>query len=489
MKRVSEGEYPKMYKKHVSDADASLGAVFVFVVPFLDGRAHRAARATCGWMRDICDYAASPSAARRRALLGALCSPAAPDVFFVGDLPNGWRARLARSYRNRRLHAVPPDVTSYTTLTSLDLSGNFLQELPESLAQLTALQKIVLSGNQFGAFPPVLARLPALRDLSYGVRTGDVFFPSLCALTALESLVLRSSGFPRRKPVVEFPPEFGNMTSLRLFYTVGISISVFADDFARLTSLRKLMFANAELQHFPRVLCAMPWIQELDLLTNQNLVVSAEIGHMHSLHTLAVYSLDQSAAYALRDLPLLQKLVCKNAPHAVYTLTQLRTLHIYSQPVSGIDNMRNLQKLVVSTSEWGPVREIPTLVGLPTLKMTLVGSGTPLDDFSRLTALRELRLCSFCSAPRTFPPFVANLQQLRTLALVRLGIPEIPPFVAALTNLRALDLSRNEIREIALPDASLAHLLQLDLHGNPLVTPEDARRVTSESCEIHLSRR
>ncbi len=489
MKRASEGEYSETRKVHVPGAPASLGAVFALVVPFLDGRAHRAARAVCGWMRDICDYAASPSAAHRRALLGALCSPAAPDVFFVGDLPNGWRARLSRSYASRRLRAVPPDVASYTALTSLDLRDNFLRELPESLAQLAALQKIVLSGNQFGTFPPVLARLPALRDLTYGVRTGDVFFPSLCALTALESLVLRSNSSQRRNPVLDFPPEFGNMTSLRLFYTVRISLSNFTDDFARLTSLRKLMLANAELQHFPRVLCAMPWIQELNLLANQNSVVPVEIGHMHSLHTLAVYSLDRSAAYALHNLPLLRKLVCKNAPCTVYTLTQLRTLHIYGQPASGIDNMRNLQKLVVNMSERGPVREIPTLVELTTLKMSLVGSDTPLDDFSRLTALRELHLRSFFSAPRTFPPFVASLRHLRTLALVRLGIPEIPPFVAVLTNLRALDLSRNEIREIALPDASLAHLLHLDLHGNPLVTPGDARRVTSESCEIRLSRR
>ncbi|PRW44486.1 small GTP-binding isoform B [Chlorella sorokiniana] len=85
----------------------------------------------------------------------------------LASLPNLQRLKM----RCCQLPSVPAQICNLTRLTHLDLSRNQLVELPPSLSAVSTLQELVAEGNCFPRIPQVLAQLPHLEvaDLSFNI--------------------------------------------------------------------------------------------------------------------------------------------------------------------------------------------------------------------------------------------------------------------------------------------------------------------------------
>merc|ERR1712228_211940 len=63
-----------------------------------------------------------------------------------------------------RLTALPPGISSWAELQTLNASNNVLERLPDAIAKLTKLRKLVLSCNRLAILPSCLSEL-ALTEL------------------------------------------------------------------------------------------------------------------------------------------------------------------------------------------------------------------------------------------------------------------------------------------------------------------------------------
>jgi internalin A len=63
---------------------------------------------------------------------------------------------------NRRLTALPPEISQLTRLQTLRLDGNQLTVLPPEIGQLTGLRYLELDRNQLTELPPESASLRTL---------------------------------------------------------------------------------------------------------------------------------------------------------------------------------------------------------------------------------------------------------------------------------------------------------------------------------------
>lgn len=65
------------------------------------------------------------------------------------------------------IEEIPQNITQLSRLQILDCSGNFISSLPENITQLGQLHTIDISNNEFKEFPVILAQMPQLKKVIF----------------------------------------------------------------------------------------------------------------------------------------------------------------------------------------------------------------------------------------------------------------------------------------------------------------------------------
>lgn len=83
-------------------------------------------------------------------------------------LPIGSKLKNLKSltFKNCGLEILPEEITIFSELTELNLSGNELSKLPLSFIDLKSLKRVNLDSNKFSKFPDSIKSMPTLSHLS-----------------------------------------------------------------------------------------------------------------------------------------------------------------------------------------------------------------------------------------------------------------------------------------------------------------------------------
>jgi len=165
--------------------------------------------------------------------------------------------------------AAFPDLSRFSVLEELDLTGNILSELPEELGSATTLRVLYLNGN-------VLKTLPH----------------SIGKLAALEKLEVNNN------ELVELPKEIGRLSLLETLSISGNPITTLPDAIGAMRNLVNLDLSCCHLSRLPEAFTHATRLLDLNLGGNQLEVLPDGIGRMTRLVTLNVQD------NKLKDLPI-----------------------------------------------------------------------------------------------------------------------------------------------------------------------------------------
>ena len=167
-------------------------------------------------------------------------------------------------YSNNLQGAVPEQLVSLTSLRSLSLGSNQLEEgiPPEVWTNMTQLRYLSLAGNQLtGALPSELGAITTLEELRLHANSleGNIP-PQLGALPALLSLSLHEN---RLEGAI--PSQLGATSTLQYLWLSNNNISgPLPSQLGNLTQLRFLWFANNSVTSLPRELGELENLRSLD---------------------------------------------------------------------------------------------------------------------------------------------------------------------------------------------------------------------------------
>ena len=165
--------------------------------------------------------------------------------------------------------AALPDLSRFTALEELDLTGNLLETLPEELGTVTTLRSLALNGNVLTALPRSLGQLGQLERLELNNNN-------------LEAL----------------PKELGRLSHLEVLMLSGNKLCELPDSLGALRCLVNLDVSFCNLVRLPEALTLATRVFDLNLSNNRLECLPDGIGRMTHLVTLNVQN------NRLRDLPL-----------------------------------------------------------------------------------------------------------------------------------------------------------------------------------------
>ena len=282
---------------------------------------------------------------------------------------------------------IPPEISSFTSLTELDLSENSLSgTIPTSFALMTDLSDLYLSGNSLvgGELP---TEIGSLLSLAYFEADGCIFSGSIPTeiglLTNVQHLTLHYNSLTGM-----LPSELGLLTAATELTLVGNQFSsTIPSTLGLMSNLSYLyLFSMALTGEIPSTLALMTRLGELAL--DNNLLSGSIPCSFGKLTALTKLSLDANALY-------------DELPTELGQLTNLVDLHLHNNSLSG----------------WLP-SEFGLLTAMTELSLhSGEFSGTVPNEFGSMSALEFLRLNDLPGLTGTIPPSLGNLQNLTHINL------------------------------------------------------------------------
>lgn len=148
---------------------------------------------------------------------------------------DAWKATGLVTLRDAQLRAIPKGVLAAAPLVkTLDFTGNVIAELPEGdeMSGFTQLQRLALSGNRLGGLPASVGRLPALRALALDGNRLSLLPPQLGQLGRLETLLLQGN------TLHALPPELGCLSALRVLNVAGNALKALPAELGACSALQ-----------------------------------------------------------------------------------------------------------------------------------------------------------------------------------------------------------------------------------------------------------
>ena len=338
--------------------------------------------------KDICDWAGivvvPDNGSNSIKHAGVFCDP-------TSLIP----VQLTLPGNNLRGH-IPTELGLLTSLLSVDLEGNILDNIPTQLCEHTKLNSLNLGSNSLvGAIPLCIgSQLTGLKQLALNDNLFEDELPTeLASLTALEQLLIDDNdltGLPL--------PIFDSLTNLKV-------LMAHHNEFGG-------VIESGHFEHHQR----LEW---LDLSDNNFQVPSTGIPrHFFRLSALKVLDLSVNR-------------LSGQFPTELNENTVLQYLSLYGNDLKGdipskLEKLQALVHLDLSDNFFhGP---IPQEIGnLANLRFLYLGDNSGLH-------------------PGHVPETFAALTQLQDLSLRNTNrIDDLPPWLATLTNLVMLDLSMNNL--------------------------------------------
>lgn len=291
---------------------------------------------------------------------------------------------------NSALNSLPDEFANLQELEKLNLFGAFMyglpnsfNEFPKAICKLTKLKELYLGECDFTSLPNELLNLKSLERLHLNVSEFEEetdkfqdYFKVICKLTNLKELDLSNCGLSA------VPDEIANLKHLESLYMGINAVFINSDVF---DELNRNKFRN-KFTNFPKVLCELITLKELDLRYCNLSFLPDEIGKLKQLEGL-----------------ILRGNKITHLPKTFYKLAQLKELDCNQCSVKSLpDKFENLQEL-----------EILDLNG----------------DF------------------KAFPKAICKLKNLKILYLSDCGLTSLPDELANLQKLEKLSLYDNKFKE------------------------------------------
>lgn len=146
---------------------------------------------------------------------------------------------------DNQLEQFPICLCQLTGLRSLRLTGNDLETLPASISALQDLHTLAVDNNRLRDFPAGCLRMPKLKHLWLRQNKIVGLPESLASMSSLETLSVSSNALQA------LPPSLASMPTLQKVYANGNKIQDVSDDWCRLVSLVELNLANNDIERIP----------------------------------------------------------------------------------------------------------------------------------------------------------------------------------------------------------------------------------------------
>ena len=235
----------------------------------------------------------------------------------------------------KNLSAFPKELTSLSSLRSLNLSGNLITSLPPDIAKLRDLEALNLSHNQIDLVPREFGQLKSLRKLL--ARRGFTSFPEVIGeLENLEELDIGGLFDTRSDDLAEFPLAVTELKKLRKLDLSDNAFKAIPEKILNLENLEELNL-DGSLSHVRTI----PDFSKLKNLKTLNLnglpsELLAQVFRATSLEHLYVGHLRpplNTLPEAIGDLVHLKTLdVASNnithLPESFFRLTKLETINL-----------------------------------------------------------------------------------------------------------------------------------------------------------------
>ena len=371
-------------------------------------------------------------------------------------------------------------MAALTSLHTLDLSDNKLEEVPNSalaMAGLVGLRELRLGGNSLALLPAKLGKLAELTvldvrgnqltELPKDERTG---MPSLGKLLLLEHADFGDNA------LTEVGDEVGDCVELTYLSVEGNAIAALPNKLGALLKLTTLRAGRNALATLPDALGALRALTALDVATNKLTALPDALGQLRGLTSLGL------ASNQLAEVP--------DSITALVSLTELSLQHnVLAALPEGLGALTALVKLELHHNQLeGLPASIGTLVGLTRLNLEHNALAGLPDSIGALSGLTDLNLGN--NTLKGLPDSIGALSALRALSLVSNSLRKLPKSIAALGHLAALDLSYNKLADEKSNLAALGQLkglAVLSLSNNRLTTLPDACDALIELRGVDLS--
>jgi internalin A len=438
------------------------------------------------------------------------------------------------SLANEGLHAIPDWLQRFTTLTMLDLSGNYLTTVPEWLGNLKGLTALNLSNNRLGDPPvPPTSKWPTASTGPWQSRPGsvaeessgsDVDVPEGFAgqrtdpVTGKKVFFIRKSeteliqvpedqisakpgatSIPEAQPLTGFLPELIKAPQDQISTKPGAtsipeaqpltdawettspawrevysetSYVPLPESLGNLTALTTLNLAGNRLTSLPESLGNLTALTTFNLAGNRLTSLPESLGNLTALTTLNLDGSQQlSSVYSL-DLNQFGALGLDDVYHQTPRYNQpLNTLHGEQDDFTTI-NESSLFEVQGSNRLTALPESLGKLCKLTTLNVSHHKLTSLPKSLGNLTALATLDLGN--NQLTGLPESLGSLTALTTLDLGGNQLAGLPESLGSLTKLTTLDLARNQLAGLPESLGNLTALTTLNLAGNRLTSLPDS---------------
>ncbi len=207
---------------------------------------------------------------------------------------------------NNLISELPPLISLFQNVYTLDLSSNQLRFLSQDICKLTNLRTLIVKDNllEDSSLPKDLGNLIKLESINL---SGNLFtqFPyQLLDIHSLKEIYLGSN------KICSLPRSYENLQALEVLYLGGNQIKAIPEELAELRNLTSLNLSNNQLQSLPNSLMRLKFLKNLAL-------------HFNNLTTLPIELVKLNLReLSLRNNPLINRFA-KEYSYSVPSLLEL----------------------------------------------------------------------------------------------------------------------------------------------------------------------
>ena len=198
----------------------------------------------------------------------------------LSDL-SSFKSITSLNLKSNRLRNLPESLGLLISLEKLNLRNNVLSNLPRSLNSISSLKILDLHGNKFSSIDINLNK--SLLELELGWNNLQFIPKSLETLSSLEKLGLGGN------KLNELPEWLGSYPSLKQLDLYDNKLTKIPESLGFLTSLEKLNLRNNEIENLPSTFENLKSLKILNLSWNNFTSLPEWIGKLSSLEELNLW--------------------------------------------------------------------------------------------------------------------------------------------------------------------------------------------------------
>ena len=347
------------------------------------------------------------------------------------------------------------NLTSLTSLVSLDLRKNKIKVIPQNFNQLVMLKDLNISENQISQIAkPCISGLNKLERFNFSSNLmnnfPDVILNSMIEINCSDN------------KISSLPKEIRSLTSLLKLNMSNNSLSnssvmivkeLFTiDSIGYLCSLTSLNLSHNKLSILPNSIQNLENLNEL-LLRNNKITATTE--QMQNLKNLTILDLSYNSLASAKYLGKLKSLIKLDLSH-----NRLKEIP------RGLSKLHKLSKLDISSNLFASLGlHLGNLKNLLSLHVDY----NVLENISFLLHLESIEVFSASNNKISFIPSELILTpNLREIDLSKNKIAEIPTNICFLKSMQVLNLENNKITQIPYGLCMIQSLRKLALGGNSI---------------------